>query len=85
MIIESLLDTDIYKFSMMQAVLHQFPGAEVEYRFRCRTPDLDLRPLRRELEREIEHLCTLTLDDEELDFIASQRYFKPESTWSASP
>src|SRR6056297_3648452 len=78
MIIESLLDTDIYKYSMMQAVLHQFPGAEVEYRFRCRTPDLDLRPLRRELEREIEHLCTLTLDPDELDFLASQRYFKPD-------
>jgi len=77
-IIESLLDTDIYKFSMMQAVLHQFPGAEVEYRFRCRTPGLDLRPLRQALEREIEHLCTLTLDPEELDFLAAQRYFKPD-------
>ena len=32
MIIESLLDTDIYKY-LMHAVLHQFPGAEVEYRF----------------------------------------------------
>ena len=35
MIIESLLDTDLYKFTMMQCVLHQFPGAEVSYRFRC--------------------------------------------------
>ena len=33
MIIQSLLDTDLYKFTMMQAVLHQFPGAQVEYRF----------------------------------------------------
>jgi nicotinate phosphoribosyltransferase len=36
MIITSLLDTDLYKFTMMQVVLHQFPGAEVEYRFKCR-------------------------------------------------
>ena len=36
MIIASLLDTDLYKFTMMQVVLHQFPGAEVEYRFQCR-------------------------------------------------
>jgi hypothetical protein len=36
MIITSLLDTDLYKFTMMQVVLHQFPGAQVEYRFVCR-------------------------------------------------
>jgi len=76
MIIESLLDTDIYKLSMMQAVLHQFPGAEVEYRFKCRTPGVDLRPLRQELERQIEQLCSLRMDPEDLNFLASQRYFK---------
>ena len=37
MIIDSLLDTDLYKFTMMQCVLHQFPDANVKYRFRCRT------------------------------------------------
>ncbi|WP_240907250.1 hypothetical protein, partial [Sutterella wadsworthensis] len=36
MIIESLLDTDLYKFTMQQCVLHQFPAAEVSYRFKCR-------------------------------------------------
>ena len=41
MIISSLLDTDLYKFTMMQVVLHQFPGAQVEYRFKCRNPALD--------------------------------------------
>ena len=37
MIIQSLLDTDLYKFTMMQVVLHHFPGAQAEYRFRCRS------------------------------------------------
>ncbi len=44
MIITSLLDTDLYKFTMMQVVLHHFPAASVEYRFRCRTPGVDLVP-----------------------------------------
>ena len=35
MIIQSLLDTDLYKFTMMQVVLHHFPGAQVEYKFKC--------------------------------------------------
>jgi len=78
MIVDSLLDTDIYKYSMMQAVLHQFPGAEVEYQFRCRSEDIDLRPIRRDLEREIEHLCSLKLDPEELEFLSNLRYMKPD-------
>lgn len=78
MIIESLLDTDIYKYSMMQAVLHQFPGAEVEYQFKCRSEGVDLRPIRQELEREIEHLCALKLGPEELDYLSSLRYMKPD-------
>lgn len=76
MIIQSLLDTDIYKLSMMQAVLHQFPGAEVEYRFRCRNEGVDLRPIRAELEREIAQLCRLGFSAEELEFLGSLRYLK---------
>jgi len=78
MILQSLLDTDIYKYSMMQAVLHQFPGAEVEYRFKCRSKGIDLRPIRKDLEREIEHLCSLRLGPEELNFLSSLRYMKPD-------
>ena len=32
-VIESLLDTDLYKFTMWQAMLHRHPAAQVEYRF----------------------------------------------------
>ncbi len=78
MIIESLLDTDIYKFSMMQAVLHQFPGAEVEYRFYCRSEQVELGALVDDLQAEIEHLCSLRLAPQEIDFLASLRYIKPD-------
>ncbi len=78
MIIESLLDTDIYKYSMMQAVLHQFPAAEVEYRFNCRSSGVDLLPLKADIEREIEHLCSLRLAPDELNYLKSLRYIKPD-------
>ena len=38
MIIHSLLDTDLYKFTMMQVVLHQLSGVQVEYKFKYRNP-----------------------------------------------
>ncbi|HVA55581.1 MAG TPA: nicotinate phosphoribosyltransferase [Gammaproteobacteria bacterium] len=74
MIIESLLDTDLYKFTMMQAVLHQFPSAEAEYRFQCRGPDVDLRPFASEIRDEIAHLCDLRLSDDELGWLRALRY-----------
>ena len=33
-IIQSLLDTDLYKFTMLQVVLHRFPQAHGVYEFR---------------------------------------------------
>ena len=78
MMIDSLLDTDIYKFSMMQVVLHQFPGAEVEYRFRCRNDGVDLTPLVPALEREIAQLCSLNLTDAEIDYLGTLRYLKSD-------
>ena len=35
-IIHSLLDTDLYKFTMWQAMLHRHPQTQAEYRFACR-------------------------------------------------
>ncbi len=58
-IIQSLLDTDLYKFTMMQAVLHQHPGAQVQYRFKCRTPGIDLARYIDQIDEEIDHLCSL--------------------------
>ena len=78
MIIESLLDTDLYKFTMMQCVLHQFPGAEVSYRFRCRTPGVDLSPYADVIRDEVMHLCTLTFKDAELAYLGGLRFIKSD-------
>ena len=77
MIITSLLDTDLYKFTMMQVVLHQFPGAEVEYRFKCRNA-ANLAPYVSEIREEIRGLCSLQFQDAELAYLKSMRFIKSD-------
>src|SRR5690606_27359340 len=78
MVITSLLDTDLYKFTMMQVVLHHFPAARVEYRYKCRTPNVDLRPYLEEIREEIHHLCSLRFKEEELAYLRSLRFIKSD-------
>ena len=78
MIITSLLDTDLYKFSMMQVVLHQFPGAQVEYRFKCRSRGVDLSPYIHEIRDEIRHLCSLRFTRAELSYLRGLRFLKSD-------
>lgn len=78
MIIDSLLDTDLYKFSMMQVVLHQYPAAQVEYRFKCRTPGIDLVPYIDEIRTELRALCQLRFAPDELDYLRTWRFIKSD-------
>jgi len=78
MIIESLLDTDLYKFTMMQVVLHHFPGAQVEYVFKCRTPGVDLAPHADEIAAGVGELCGLRFRDEELAYLRGLRFMKSD-------
>jgi nicotinate phosphoribosyltransferase len=78
MIITSLLDTDLYKFTMMQAVLHQFPSAQVSYKFKCRNPGVQLAPYVQEIRDEIRSLCSLQFQDAELTWLRSLRFIKSD-------
>lgn len=78
MIISSLLDTDLYKFTMMQVVLHHFPAAQAEYRFKCRNPDVDLRPFVDEIRGEIRDLCSLRFTAREIEYMRSWRFIKSD-------
>ena len=78
MIIQSLLDTDLYKFTMMQVVLHHFPGARVEYRFKCRNPGVDLAQFANEIRDEIRQLCQLQFKEPELQYLRSMRFIKSD-------
>ncbi len=84
MIISSLLDTDLYKFTMMQVVLHQFPGAQVDYKFKCRNPvapgqpAINLAQHVNEIREEIRSLCSLHFQEAELAYLRSMRFIKSD-------
>lgn len=74
----SLLDTDLYKFTMQQSVLHKHMGAIVEYHFRCRTDGVDLVAKQKFIEDEIDNLCSLSFQKDEIDYLGKLRYFKSD-------
>jgi len=78
MIITSLLDTDLYKFTMMQVVLHQFPAAQVSYRFKCRNSGVNLAQFENEIREEIKSLCGLRFTQNELAYLRSMRFIKSD-------
>ena len=77
-LIDSLLDTDLYKLTMMQAILHHYPGARTVWRFRCRAAGVDLRPLADPLREQIRHLGTLRASAEEIAGLRSLDYLKED-------
>jgi nicotinate phosphoribosyltransferase len=76
-IITSMLDTDFYKLTMMQAVLHHYPNAKVEWAFKCRNSE-DLVPYIDEIQRQINMLNEISLSEKEESFLQSISYFKPD-------
>ncbi len=78
-IIVSLLDTDLYKFNMDQVIFHKHTNLVGEYDFRCRTAGAVFTPeMLEEIDAQIDHLCTLTFRKEELDYLRSIRFIKPD-------
>ena len=74
-VIHSLLDTDLYKFTMWQAMLHRHPKTQAEYRFACRNATaFPLAELVDEVNAELDHLCQLRFAPDELAYLASLRY-----------
>lgn len=74
-IIQSLLDNDLYKFTMQQIVLNKFPTAYVEYEFRCRNR-VKLSNYRYKIKQEIDSLGDLSLNKYELEYLATFPFFK---------
>ena len=76
-IIRSLLETDLYKFTMWQTMLHRHPQAQAEYRFVCRNaPAFPLAELLAEVDEQLDHLCALRFTEPELAYLGALRYLK---------
>ena len=78
-VITSLLDTDLYKFTMWQAMLHRHPQTQAEYTFVCRNqPAFPLVELLPEVDRELDALCALGYRNDELAYIGSLRFIRSD-------
>lgn len=80
-LINSLMDTDLYKITMLQAYFHapEFRTVDVEWKFACRnTNGFDLSALIPEILRQLKHVCTLRFRDVELEYLAAFPFIKPD-------
>ncbi|MFM2345618.1 MAG: nicotinate phosphoribosyltransferase, partial [Pseudomonadota bacterium] len=80
-VLTSLLETDLYKLTMWQALLHRHPATQADYRFVCRNPQaaaFPLAELRAEVEAELDHLCALSFTAAELDWLGRLRFIRPD-------
>ncbi|MDR3255768.1 MAG: nicotinate phosphoribosyltransferase [Synergistaceae bacterium] len=78
-VVKSLLENDLYKFSMWQALMHSHPGARAEYSFVCRNePEYPLSELADDVDRELNQMCTLFFRQDEIDFLGSLSYIKSD-------
>ena len=78
-LIESLLDTDLYKITMLQAFYHapEFRTVDVEWKFACRDRNgFDLAMLIPEILRQLEHVCHLSFADDELNYLSKFPFIK---------
>ncbi|WP_343592052.1 nicotinate phosphoribosyltransferase [Paracidovorax wautersii] len=78
-VITSLLDTDLYKFTMWQALLHRHPQTQAEYRFVCRNrPAYPLAGLVDEVNAALDDLCALRFTAAELDYLGGLRFLQSD-------
>ncbi len=69
-IIPTLLDTDLYKYTMQQSMVHRYPDAWARMEFHCRN-DSPLAVSKKQLKRQCEFLGDLRLGSEELEWLST--------------
>jgi len=77
-IINSLLGTDLYKLTTLQAIYHQFPQVHVKFKFKCRNQKINFTEHVNEIRHEINKLENLRLTDEEFKYLKTIRFMKED-------
>jgi len=78
-IVTSLLDTDLYKFNMNQVIFHKHNNLMGTYVFKCRNQGVVFTPaMVQEISDQIDALCSLRFHHDELDYLRSIRFLKPD-------
>lgn len=76
-IIISLLETDMYKFSMGQAIYHQFSDYKTTWSFKCRNTDVHFtKEMVKEIKEQIKAYCNLRFTEDELEYLHTIRWIK---------
>ena len=82
-IIKSLLDTDLYTFTVQQLVFFKHTNLSVKYKFKWRnwkdmSLNISLKDFVGRLKEQLNAFCSLTFTEEELSYLSSVPYFKKE-------
>ncbi|MBQ1505450.1 MAG: nicotinate phosphoribosyltransferase [Erysipelotrichales bacterium] len=76
-IIHSLLETDLYKISMGQAIYHQFSDYKTTWTFKCRNEDVFFtKEMVEEIRRQIRLYCGLRFKEDELEYLNNIPWIK---------
>ena len=76
-IIHSLLETDMYKLSMGQAIYHHFSDYKTTWSFKCRNKDVHFtQEMVEEIRRQIKLYCGLRFTEDELAYIDNIKWMK---------
>ena len=76
-IIKSAMENDLYKFSMGQAIYHQFSDYKTTWTFRCRNKGVKFTPeMLDEIRRQIRYYCDLRFKEDELEYLHNILWIK---------
>ena len=76
-IVNSLLETDAYKFSMGQGIYHQFSDYKTTWSFKCRNEDVFFTPeMVEEIKRQVQLYCDLRFNEDELAYLENIKWIK---------